>query len=277
VTATQLRLHGLHENDTGGGRGIITIDSIVHTWGTDPTLATGGLAASTAYFVYAFVSAGVVTLEASTTSPSPPAEYEQYSIKTGDRTRVLVGTTKTDGSVQFSRDDTKTIRHAFDDPYGVLSAFAEVDWDEGGATPPPVVESGDCLTFSMANSVTRSVISNIQAPRSIDLTFNPKLVVRFVPLAPIGTAGNVLLRLTCRYIVVGGLTTAAADEVISMTPAVTATVDRLHELTFTLNSSLMSLADQFSFRLERLGADAADTYNAAVGIVEVSQIQFRNV
>ena len=54
------------------------------------TLAPTGLLANTTYFIYAFMSAGVMTLEASTTTHATQAGTG-VKIKTGDATRTLVG------------------------------------------------------------------------------------------------------------------------------------------------------------------------------------------
>lgn len=67
------------------------------------TLANTGLSASTVYYVYAYMSAGVMTLEASTTGHSASGGIET---KTGDTSRTLVGMCKTNASSQFVDDAT---------------------------------------------------------------------------------------------------------------------------------------------------------------------------
>ena len=64
------------------------------------TLAPTGLAASTTYFIYAYMNAGVMTLEASATGHSTDTT-NGVEIKTGDATRTLVGQARTTASVQF--------------------------------------------------------------------------------------------------------------------------------------------------------------------------------
>lgn len=66
-------------------------------------LSNTGLVALTLYYVYAFMSAGVLTLEASTTTHviSTTAGNVGNEIKSGDDTRSLVGMLQTGGSSQF--------------------------------------------------------------------------------------------------------------------------------------------------------------------------------
>lgn len=65
------------------------------------TLSNSGLAASTFYYVYAYMNSGTMTLEASTTGHSTDTTYG-IEIKTGDSTRTLVGAVYTNGSTQFA-------------------------------------------------------------------------------------------------------------------------------------------------------------------------------
>lgn len=64
------------------------------------TVGTGGLAASTTYFVYAFDNAGTTTLELSTTGHVTDATFG-VEVKSGDATRTLVGMVRTTGATQF--------------------------------------------------------------------------------------------------------------------------------------------------------------------------------
>lgn len=69
------------------------------------TLGVGGLAASTAYFIYLI---NTTTMEASTTAPVIQAGTGVY-IKTGDATRTLVGQAATDGGTAWV--DTDALRY----------------------------------------------------------------------------------------------------------------------------------------------------------------------
>lgn len=72
------------------------------------TLAPTGLLANTSYYVYAFMAAGVMTLEASTTAPATQAGTG-VRIKTGDATRTLVGWARV-GAVAATFTDTAAQR-----------------------------------------------------------------------------------------------------------------------------------------------------------------------
>ena len=67
-------------------------------------VAGQNLAASTRYYVYAFVNAGVVTGDFSTTThaTSTAAANSGVEIKSGDETRSLIGMVYTNASSQFS-------------------------------------------------------------------------------------------------------------------------------------------------------------------------------
>lgn len=66
--------------------------------------SNSGLSASTFYYVYAYMSAGVMTLEFSATGHSTDASTG-VEIKTADSTRTLVGAVYTTGSSQFALTD----------------------------------------------------------------------------------------------------------------------------------------------------------------------------
>jgi len=74
-------------------------------WRTIPsagvTLSNGGLSANTFYYVYAYMSGGTMTLEASTTARATDATYG-HQIENGDSSRTLVGAVHMDASTQFS-------------------------------------------------------------------------------------------------------------------------------------------------------------------------------
>jgi hypothetical protein len=68
------------------------------------TISNSGLANSTTYFVYAFMSGSSMTLELSTTGHS--THTTGIEIKTGDATRTLVGMARTTAAGQFASDAT---------------------------------------------------------------------------------------------------------------------------------------------------------------------------
>lgn len=81
---------------------LLTIDNtlqIIPTAGVDLGLA--GLSASTTYLVYAYMNAGVMTLEASTTGNVPDSRNGMM-VKSGDATRTLVGIIYTNTGPAFA-------------------------------------------------------------------------------------------------------------------------------------------------------------------------------
>ncbi len=79
------------------------------------TYTLSGLAASTLYYVYAFMNAGTMTLEVVTTAHSTGTNGVE--IKTGDATRTLVGMVRTNGSTLFADTATQRFtRSYFNDP-----------------------------------------------------------------------------------------------------------------------------------------------------------------
>lgn len=74
---------------------------------TGVTVSNSGLAASTLYYVYAYMVGTTMTLEVVTTGHS--TNTDGVEIKTGDATRTLVGMVWTDASVLFQ--DSPALRH----------------------------------------------------------------------------------------------------------------------------------------------------------------------
>jgi hypothetical protein len=83
-----------------------------------------GLSANTTYYVYAYMDAGTMKLELSTTAPAQSTTYG-HQIKTGDGTRTLVGRARTNGSTEFGA-------HFSADVTSVVSYFnrRKFIWDE---------------------------------------------------------------------------------------------------------------------------------------------------
>lgn len=104
---------------------LLTLNSIaVQIPDAGITLSTGGLSASTLYYIYAFMNSGTMTLEAVVTAYATQAGTG-VTIKTGDVTRTLVGMASTDGSVAWADSATQRfVRSWFNDPgIGLLNAF----------------------------------------------------------------------------------------------------------------------------------------------------------
>lgn len=79
-------------------------------------LSPSGLIAATTYYVYAYMSSGTMTLEASTTAPATDSTYG-HAIKNGDATRSLVGQARTNGSIAWVDSATQRwVRSYYNDP-----------------------------------------------------------------------------------------------------------------------------------------------------------------
>lgn len=79
-------------------------------------LSTSGLSSSTTYYIYAFMSSGTMTLEASTTAPASDSTLG-YKIKTGDTSRTLVGLARTSSGTAWVNSGTQRfVRTFFNDP-----------------------------------------------------------------------------------------------------------------------------------------------------------------
>lgn len=93
------------------------------------SLAPTGLTASTVYYIYAYMNAGTMTLEASATGYAVDTATG-VTIKNGDATRTLVGLANTDGSVAW----TTLVRSWFNDPGFVASAAFTATRNTTGTT-----------------------------------------------------------------------------------------------------------------------------------------------
>lgn len=79
---------------------------------------------STTYYIYAFMSSGVMTLEPSLTAPAVSAVWG-HKIKTGDASRSLVGQARTSGAGNWTESITQRfVRSYYNDPgYNLLNNF----------------------------------------------------------------------------------------------------------------------------------------------------------
>lgn len=138
------------------------------------TLANSGLAASTLYYIYAYMNSGVMTLEASTTGHS--AGTNGVEIKTGDPTRTLVGMVRTNASSQFVNSSNARLVSSYFNRRNVSGTVSVAGVSTFSNTTPAEISTtyriehlnwGDeslCLAYSgrFANSTSVNAIS-IQA------------------------------------------------------------------------------------------------------------------
>lgn len=109
-----------------GGANIFIAGRLFQLPASGPTLAPTSLAASTLYYIYAFLAnTGVITLEASTTAPAKSGTWGHY-IKTGDESRSLVGMARTTGATAWADTATQRfVRSYYNDPgIPLLNSFS---------------------------------------------------------------------------------------------------------------------------------------------------------
>lgn len=103
----QLTKSGANLLLSGYNGNLITINSVdVVIPDSGPTLAIGAAVASTLYYIYAFVTGGVLTLEFSATVYAVQAGTG-IKIKTGDATRTLVGLARTTAAPTWADSETQ--------------------------------------------------------------------------------------------------------------------------------------------------------------------------
>lgn len=141
-------------------------------------------------------------------------------------------------------------------------------WVTGNSPSPSLVIANDIRHYQLPNNLTRGVIGLFLLPQDVNLTENPLLAFGFTVLNAGAADADVRLRVTTKYLAVGDLESAAASETLLQTVPVINTVDRIHMATQLLNRALIAAADQVFVSLERLGADAADTFTGDIGILE---------
>ncbi len=88
------------------GNGLVINSRLEQIPDAGVTLAVGAAAASTLYYIYAYMSAGVMTLEFSTTTHATQAGTG-VEIKSGDATRSLVGMARTTAGTAWADTDAQ--------------------------------------------------------------------------------------------------------------------------------------------------------------------------
>lgn len=100
------------------------------------TISNSGLTASTRYYVYLYDNNGVPTLELSTTADAVDSATG-YSIKTGDATRLYLGSVQTDAGTLFT-----TTASGWLNPMSIPSVQPGIDYWLFGSAAGPRIKSG---------------------------------------------------------------------------------------------------------------------------------------
>jgi len=155
----------------------------------------------------------------------------------------------------------------------LTAASQSFDWDAGAESVSEIVADG-VLSFEMPDSNTTKVIGADHVPVTIDLSQDVHLDGNIVVLT-LGTGdGDVVLRLTARYIGQGETADKTADEVLTNIITVTNTDKAVFSTSYQLDNTMIDKSDLISLELERLGSDVNDTYDGSIGAVERFQLRF---
>ena len=149
-----------------------------------------------------------------------------------------------------------------------ITESENLEWKADDDTSPSEVVTGEVTAFELPDGATKGVTASFVMPVNSSLSaISPIVLVAFVVLDTDANA-NVRFQLDVQYIAVGELTTKVTDETILQTEAVISATDEVHEALFTLDRTLIVASDVVVLHLERLGADGADTFQKAIGILQ---------
>lgn len=150
------------------------------------------------------------------------------------------------------------------------AATALFSWKADAATNPSRVSEDQVWAFELTDGTTKGVVITLFTPAGMSFATNPIVNIPFIVTVPGAASANVRMRLTCRYIANGELTSKAPDETLFQTVAVVNTDKRMDVMSFTLDAALLAPGDKINLHLERLGADGLDTFTGSIGILEDS-------
>lgn len=160
---------------------------------------------------------------------------------------------------------------------GATDTSENIDWDGDSTQTPPTRQVGNIMTFEMRKTPVKSVIGHSLFPNEANLTVNPTLQIPFIVVTTGTGTPNVRLQLEVTYVAVGELGNQAAQENLFVTKAVNNTLNEFHNVSFTLNASLISVNDFVSLRFTRIGTDPLDTWSGQIGIVRRAQLRYRKL
>lgn len=152
------------------GSGYLWVNGLNYPVPASLTISNGGLAASTLYYIYAKVTAGVLAIDTPSTTGYTLGS-NGIPVKSGDATRTLVGMVQTNGSSQFvSQDGSLWVRTYFQrrlvrtrtnfttNQTSSSSTLAEIDMSIRNSF---LVWSQENVQFSMSGSTTTTANSAV--------------------------------------------------------------------------------------------------------------------
>lgn len=148
------------------------------------TLVPSGLTASTVYYIYAYMNAGVMTLEASTTGHSTDSTTG-VEIKTGDATRTLVGMEYASGTTTWAG----LCRSWFNDPgFFAVTPLTSNTTINGNVTGVEVSTALRTAFLAWSNEIVFAYGDGNQVSNSANLT--PSSGIAFDGASPEETYGG---------------------------------------------------------------------------------------
>lgn len=254
---------------------IIGATSVVMDWNTRAVAASITLDRNhRTVLVDAAAAARTITL------PTAAAgRYQTYAVKKTDSSANTV-TIDASGAETIDGGLTVVLDTQFDAAYfqsdgttwRIIALYKaqslSFEWDADPATNPSRVSNTQVWGYELPDGSTKGVVTTFDLPKNTGLVVSPVVRIPYFVSVLGAASANVRMRLTARYIADGELTSKAADETLLQTVAVTNTLNRMDEMSFTLNAALLAQSDKVNLHLERLGADGADTFTGAIAIVE---------
>lgn len=201
-----------------------------------------------------------------------PIEISHPGVYTGG-TNLKVSFTATLTGGQVTTLSTVVTDHVAT-PLTLRTRRVPVRWRPGeGVTR---VDVDDLSVFELADGVTQVLrgAADLNADAGIVFATAPRVVVPFV-VTSVGSAdGDVRLELRVRHLAAGESAGKTTDETLFATVSVTNTLKTRQVATLLLDGSLFDPDKVVGLGFARLGADAADTFDGAVGAFIAGALEF---
>ena len=130
--------------------------------------------------------------------------------------------------------------------------------------------------FTLTNGQTKSIETSVRIPDTIDINFNPVMIMQFAVTSTGGSDGNVDINLELGHVANGGLTSSVVTESPSPSSiAVTDTLGLIHTVVFVTDGSLFVPGGRVRAIFTRTGGSGTDTYSGDIGTFTNLTIIFR--